>query len=69
MASNILSDCLKKGGDRGLITLRPYQQRLTREGYFLTEKGESLWPVLAAIIAWTQGHYPDTMLLPPAKGI
>lgn len=67
IASNILSDRLKKLVAGGFITSRPYQHRPTREEYFLTEKGESLWPVLAAIIAWTKEHYPDTMLFSPVR--
>lgn len=62
IASNILADRLKKLEAAGLITRRPYHQKPVRYEYFLTEKNESLWPVLAAIIAWTQEHYPGTQL-------
>ena len=64
IASNILADRLKKLEAAGLVTRRAYQQKPARYEYFLTEKGESLRPVLVAIISWTQEHYPDTQVFP-----
>lgn len=64
IASNILADRLKKLEAAGLVTRRAYQQKPARYEYFLTEKGESLRPVLVAIIFWTQEHYPDTQVFP-----
>ncbi len=55
---------LKKLEAAGLVTRRAYQQKPARYEYFLTEKGESLRPVLVAIISWTQEHYPDTQVFP-----
>lgn len=62
IASNILADRLKKLEAAGLVTRRAYQQKPARYEYFLTEKGESLRPVLTAIISWSQEHYPDTQI-------
>ena len=64
IASNILADRLKKLEAAGLVTRQAYQQKPARYEYSLTEKGESLWPVLEAIISWTQEHYPGTQILP-----
>lgn len=67
IASNILADRLKKLEAAGLVTRQAYQQKPARYEYFLTEKGESLRPVLAAIISWSQKHYPRTRLFPPVR--
>lgn len=64
IASNILAHRLKKLEAAGLITRQPYQQSPVRYECFLTEKGESLSPVLTAIISWSRKHYPDTQPFP-----
>ncbi|MGH8762451.1 MAG: winged helix-turn-helix transcriptional regulator [Nitrosospira sp.] len=67
IASNILADRLKKLEAAGLITRRAYQQNPVRYECLLTEKGESLSPVLTAIISWSQEHYPGTQLFPAVR--
>jgi DNA-binding HxlR family transcriptional regulator len=67
IASNILADRLKKLEAAGLITRRAYQQKPVRYEYSLTEKGESLKPVLAAIISWSQQHHPGTQIFPAVE--
>jgi len=67
IASNILADRLKRLEAAGLITRRAYQQKPVRYEYSLTEKGESLKPVLAAIISWSQKHHPDTQIFPAVE--
>jgi DNA-binding HxlR family transcriptional regulator len=62
IASNILADRLKKLEAEGLVTRRAYQQKPVRYEYSLTEKGESLKPVLAAIISWSQKHHRGTRI-------
>jgi DNA-binding HxlR family transcriptional regulator len=64
IASNILADRLKKLEVADLITRRAYQQNPARYEYFLTKKGESLKPVLAAIASWGQEHYPGAVVFP-----
>jgi DNA-binding HxlR family transcriptional regulator len=64
IASNILADRLKKLEVADLIAKRAYQQNPARYEYFLTKKGESLKPVLAAIASWGQEHYPGTVVFP-----
>lgn len=67
IASNILADRLKKLEAAGVITRQAYQQKPARYEYFLTEKGESLGPVLAAMISWGQEHYTGTQLFPAVR--
>ena len=67
IASNILADRLKKLEAAGLVRRQAYQQKPARYEYSLTEKGESLWPVLAAIISWSQEHYSGTQLFPSVR--
>ena len=67
IASNILADRLKKLEAAGLVTRRAYQQKPVRYEYSLTEKGESLRPVLVAIISWSQKHHPGTQIFPAVE--
>ncbi|HEX7234005.1 MAG TPA: helix-turn-helix domain-containing protein, partial [Nitrosospira sp.] len=67
IASNILADRLKKLEVADLITKRAYQKNPARYEYFLTKKGESLKPVLAAIASWGQKHYPGTVVFPQVE--
>ncbi|MEO7320232.1 MAG: helix-turn-helix domain-containing protein [Nitrosospira sp.] len=67
IASNILADRLKKLEAADLITLQSYQQNPVRYEYFLTEKGENLRPVLAAIVSWTQKYYAGTKVFPRVR--
>ena len=67
IASNILADRLKKLEAAGVISRQAYQQKPARYEYFLTQKGESLAPVLAAMISWSQEHYPGTQLFPAVR--
>lgn len=67
IASNILADRLKKLEAAGLIIRQAYQQRPARYEYLLTEKGKGLKPVLKALIAWGQEHYPGTVVFPAVE--
>lgn len=67
IASNILADRLKKLEAAGVISRQAYQQKPARYEYFLTQKGESLAPVLAAMISWSQEYYPGTQLFPAVR--
>ena len=64
IASNILADRLAKLEAAGLVTRRAYQQKPARHEYLLTKKGKGLEPVLEAIIAWGQKHYPGSKRFP-----
>ena len=63
--TNILADRLKRLQAEGIVTREPYQERPLRYAYQLTEKGEDLLPVLAAIARWANHYIPGTVK-PPA---
>ena len=53
IATNILSDRLKKLEQAGLITSKVYEQLKTQKEYSLTQKGIDLIPVLVETILWS----------------
>ena len=57
IATNILSDRLKKLENAGLITSKVYEQLKTQKEYSLTEKGKDLIPVLIEIILWSAKYH------------
>jgi DNA-binding HxlR family transcriptional regulator len=50
--ARVLSDRLKKLIGQGLVERRVYSEHPLRAGYHLTERGESLRPILQAIAQW-----------------
>jgi DNA-binding HxlR family transcriptional regulator len=52
IATNILSQRLRRLVDRGILTRTAYRQRPTRHEYHLTEKGLDLYPVPLSMLAW-----------------
>jgi len=50
--ARVLSDRLKKLTEQGLVSRRVYSEHPLRAGYYPTEKGETLRPVLGAIAQW-----------------
>ena len=50
--SNILADRLKRLEWAGIIGKSPYQDRPVRYAYHLTEKGQSLGPIVKEYINW-----------------
>lgn len=56
VATNILSDRLKKLETNGIIESRVYEKLKTKKEYKLTEKGKDLIPVLVEIILWSDRH-------------
>ncbi len=63
IATNILSDRLKKLENNGIIESRVYEKLKTKKVYSLTEKGKSLVPVLVEMILWS-AQYDDTLAVP-----
>ena len=63
MATNILSDRLKKLESNGIIESRVYEQLKTRKEYSLTDKGKDLIPVLVEMMAWS-AKFQDDLALP-----
>lgn len=64
MATNILSDRLKKLEAAGVIESKVYEQLKTRKEYSLTQKGKDLVPVLVEMMVWS-AMYDDTLNVPP----
>ena len=53
IATNILSDRLKKLENAGLIESKVYQKLRTQKEYSLTDKGKDLIPILVEFILWS----------------
>jgi len=53
IATNILSDRLKRLETAGIIESRVYEKQKTQKVYTLTQKGKDLIPVLVEIILWS----------------
>ena len=58
IATNILSDRLKKLENAGFIESRVYEKLRTQKEYSLTEKGKDLIPILVEVILWS-AKYED----------
>jgi DNA-binding HxlR family transcriptional regulator len=58
LSKHVLSERLERLVAEGLIERRRYQERPQRYEYTLTEKGLSLWKVLALLTLWGEEHYP-----------
>ena len=53
IATNILSDRLKKLENAGLIASKVYEKLRTQKEYALTDKGKDLIPILVEFIVWS----------------
>ena len=58
--TNILTDRLKRLEQAGLVTKHPYQTNPPRFEYQLTDTGKDVWPVIKAIIQWSNRNIPGT---------
>lgn len=56
IATNILSDRLKKLEQNGFIVSTVYEKLKTKKEYRLTEKGQDLIPVLLEMMVWSSKH-------------
>ena len=63
MATNILSDRLKKLELHGVVESKVYEKLKTRKEYSLTQKGKDLIPVLVEMMVWSASHQ-DGLALP-----
>ncbi len=68
ISSNVLSDRLNALVENGIVTRRDDPTHAQKAIYSLTGKGLDLLPVLIAMSAWTQKHYPRTRR-PEAVGL
>ena len=66
IATNILTERLKRLEDSGIISKRPYQKTPVRHEYILTSRGEELRPLLMEMIRWGNTHIEGT-IVPPRK--
>ena len=66
IATNILTDRLKRLEERGIIEKRPYRKTPVRYEYVLTRRGEDLRPLLMEMIRWGNTHIEGTFV-PPKK--
>ena len=63
IATNILSDRLKKLEQHEVIESRVYEQLRTKKEYTLTSKGKNLVPILVEMILWS-AQYDDSLNVP-----
>lgn len=59
IATNILSNRLKKLEQHGIVEWKVFEQLKTKKEYSLTEKGKDLIPVLLDIIVWSNAYQED----------
>src|SRR5690606_34551490 len=72
-ARNILSDRLHKLVDAGILAMRPASDGSAYQEYVLTEKGESLFPLVVALRQWGEQHLyqaqePHSVLVEKSTG-
>ena len=58
--TNILADRLKRLEEAGVIASALYSRHARRKEYHLTEAGEALRPVVAALRDWGLAQFPGT---------
>jgi DNA-binding HxlR family transcriptional regulator len=68
ISTNILASRLKQLEELGLVEKQLYGSHSRRMNYRLTDKGNSLRPVLKVMAAWGLKHIDDTQL-PPTDGL
>lgn len=56
IATNILSDRLKRLENMGIVESKTYEEQRTQKVYTLTQKGKDLIPILLEIILWSSKH-------------
>lgn len=64
IATNILSDRLKRLENLGIVESKIYEKLRTQKMYSLTSKGKDLIPVLIEIILWSS-RYKDGLNVSP----
>lgn len=64
VATNILSDRLKRLESADVIESKVYEKLKTKKVYSLTQKGKDLVPVLIEIMAWS-AKYQEGLAVPP----
>jgi DNA-binding HxlR family transcriptional regulator len=67
--SNILSSRLKLLEQNGIIKAALYQRHPPRFAYMLTEKGQKLASVIAAIADWGESNIPNSFQRSPKRSV
>ena len=62
IATNILSDRLKKLEASGIVRSEVYAEKRTQKEYLLTQKGKDLIPVLLEMMVWSYQYNNDLNL-------
>lgn len=65
IATNVLTDRLKKLMHNQIIAEIPHPATRTRKLYYLTQKGKDLLPVLGSMAHWGSKHLPDLEAMQP----
>ena len=60
VATNILSDRLKRLAEEGIIESIRHPENRRRKLYYLTEKGKSLFPLMRELVLWGHDNCPDS---------
>ena len=73
VARNILTDRLRKLMEAGIFTTQPASDGTAYQEYVLTERGESLFPVVVALRQWGEQHLfapgePHSILIDSQSG-
>ena len=66
IATNILTERLKRLEEYGIVERRPYQKAPVRFEYLLTRRGEDLRPIMLEMVRWGNAHIQGT-IVPPKK--
>ncbi|MBP9855488.1 MAG: helix-turn-helix transcriptional regulator [Candidatus Omnitrophica bacterium] len=68
IATNILTERLKRLEEFGLIEKRPYQKKPLRYEHVLTRCGRDLRPLLIELVRWGNTHIEGT-IVPPKQAL
>jgi DNA-binding HxlR family transcriptional regulator len=70
IAPNMLTRRLTALVEAGLLARRRYNERPPRDEYILTQRGKDFRPVMLAMLAFGNKHFPpdDPLLVDPATG-
>ncbi len=66
IATNILTERLKRLEESGIVLKRPYLKTPLRHEYTLTLRGKDLRPLLLEMLRWGNAHIEGT-IVPPKK--
>lgn len=65
ISTNILADRLRRLEAMGMVVKQPYGTHRKRMEYQLTERGQSIGPILDAMVKWGRDNVPGTERFQP----